>query len=347
MLDGLGAEEQRGRDLTVGEPWATSSATRVSWEVNGSLASGRRARRSRRWRPARRRPRAQRVRSIAAKASWAAAAARGPRRAGRLAAACPRRAGGSAPPRRRRAPWRGREGRLEGPAAAWSSAAVSAGSGPRGRRSAGGRLRRHVRVPARPGRRRRPPGPARRRPRPVSGRPRGARPCPTPPSAAMRASSSAAASSRSPRHSAQNAAVIAWWAATPVVPARSSALWPARARAGVVVEAPGGRLPRQHLHGDGGVGHVPELFAKLGRLAGVGERAGVVADPGAAGRDQRQARHQDAEAPRSRAAPGAVRPTAAWPPRSPRKPAAERRGGSGSGVVPPETASQQLHDVGQ
>ena len=44
---------------------------------------------------------------------------------------------------------------------------------------------------------------------------------PTPPSAAMRASSSDTIAAGSERHKAQNAAVSAWWAAKPVVPARS------------------------------------------------------------------------------------------------------------------------------
>jgi hypothetical protein len=54
------------------------------------------------------------------------------------------------------------------------------------------------------------------------------------------------------------------------------------------VEAAGCRLPGQHLHGHGGVGGIPELLAELGGLAGVGEGAGVVPDPGAAGRHQGQ-----------------------------------------------------------
>jgi hypothetical protein len=73
VLDRLGAEEQGGGDLAVGQPAATSSATRVSWEVNGSEASGPRGRAvapvaaslsAARW--------VQAVRSMAAKASRAA-----------------------------------------------------------------------------------------------------------------------------------------------------------------------------------------------------------------------------------------------------------------------------------
>jgi hypothetical protein len=63
------------------------------------------------------------------------------------------------------------------------------------------------------------------------GDPEGSPSDPRPPSAAMRASSSAAVSARSPRHSAQNAAVMAWWAWTLVVPAWSvSALARSKAR---------------------------------------------------------------------------------------------------------------------
>jgi len=61
--------------------------------------------------------------------------------------------------------------------------------------------------------------------------------------------------------------VIAWWAWTLVVPARSvRALACSRAPAGVVVESPGGRLPGQHLHGHGSVGRIAEPLAELGRL---------------------------------------------------------------------------------
>ena len=150
---------------------------------------------------------------------------------------------------------------------------------------------------------------------------------PMPPSAAMRASSSAAASARSPRHSAQKAAVIAWWAADaggagPV----GERPGPLQGPPGVVVEAPGGRLPGQHLHGHGGVGRVAELLAELGCLAGVGEGAGVVPEPGAAGRHQRQARDQHAErAALAYLAPGAVDRRPRRPRRSPRKPAASAR----------------------
>jgi hypothetical protein len=70
---------------------------------------------------------------------------------------------------------------------------------------------------------------------------------------------------------------------------------PLQGPARVVVEAAGGRLPGQHLHGHGGVGRVAQLLAELGRLAGVGDRAGVVPEPGAAGGHQGQPGDQHAK----------------------------------------------------
>ena len=139
---------------------------------------------------------------------------------------------------------------------------------------------------------------------------------PTPPSVAIRASSSDTAAAGSARHKAQNAAVIAWWAANPVVPARSvSVLARSSARRASSWRPTGRRLPGQHLHGNGGVGRVTELVPQLGRLSGIGEGSGVVAEPRSRGREQGQRRHQDAE---RAAAPGLAqlrtspRPCLAW-----------------------------------
>ena len=69
---------------------------------------------------------------------------------------------------------------------------------------------------------------------------------------------------------------------------------PGEGLAGVVVKAAGRRLPGQQLDGHGRVRGVAEMLGELGRLAGVGERARVVAQPAPPRRGDGEDRDQDA-----------------------------------------------------
>ena len=68
---------------------------------------------------------------------------------------------------------------------------------------------------------------------------------------------------------------------------------------GVVVQPASGRLPGQHLHRDRPVGGVAEVLCKFRGLTGVREGARVVAQPGPAGGQDRQAWDEDADRPAS------------------------------------------------